>query len=241
MSDTTGSWHWNFDEADELVDYGERIDPGTYQVVISKVDIVKTKAGEEMPKLQMTIENHPKNSGRFIFDQWYLPNPGRQERTAFKKTLAFMKMRLQAIYRRPFNGDNGLDAQDLWGRRVLVRVGDSAPQAKKDEFDNDIYIDGKQQFFPTKTEVQWYFPYEPTGAQVAQQVPLGVPMQMPTGPVSVTPPANGGAPVAAPAPSPAPSPQPTPTASAPTPSAPAAAPSAPEAPGEDDPANTFRL
>jgi Protein of unknown function (DUF669) len=240
---------FDFDEADEVRPFTV-VPAGMYQVVISDTKIDVTKGGEAMPHLTMTIENHPEYTGSYLFDRWYMPNKGKQELKAYKKTLGFMKMRLEAIYRRQFTGGNQLDIDDLRGRRVLVQVTLKRDPQKDEVTGNDVYIDGKQQFYPEKNEVAWYFPFEQTGAQVAQQVPMGVgiPMQPTTALVqqsaAIQPQGNGGQPQ--PTSSPAPSPQPTPTASEPTPSVPAAAPSAPEpaapeAPGEPDLTNTFRL
>ena len=240
---------FDFDEADEVTPFTV-VPAGQYQVVISKVEVEQTKAGEGMPALQLMIENNDEYRGQILFDRWYMPNKARQELKAYRKTLGFMKMRLEAIYRRQWAGSNQLNPLDLEGRRVIVQVGIRAPRPKLDDFGNEIVIDGKKQYYPEQNEVTWYFPYEPKGAQVAQQVPMGVgtPMQPPVAPVSpsgaIQAPGNGSQ--QQPTPSPAPSPQPTPTASQPTPSAPAAAPSAPEPaapeqPGEPDFTNTFRL
>jgi hypothetical protein len=240
------SWTFNFDEADEVHPF-TIVPIGQYEAMITNYTIETTAAGEAMPRIELTIDNG-EYAGQMLFDRWYMPNRGKQQDKAYRKTLGFMKMRLEAIFARPMGGNNDLSVllPDMRNRRVLVSVGIRPSRPRLNDDGTEIWINGKQQFYPEQNEVSWYFPLQATGAQVAQQVPMGIPMTMTPpapapAPSAVIPPqGNGGAPQA-PQPSPAPSPQPTPTASQPTQPAPATAPSAPEAPGEDDMSNTFRL
>lgn len=254
-------FNYNWDEADEVKPFTV-VPNGNYQVVVSDVNIETTKNGEPMPALQLTIENHEEFDGQNLFDRWYMPNKQRQTEKAFKKTLGFMKQRLEALYGVPWTGARKLDPFDLIGRRAVVQVG-TRLDPKKDDNGNPVFDEkGIQQFHNPSNEIKWWFQLTATGAAAAQTVDMGqsVPMAPPV--------ANGGnsqPPMMQPTPQPMQAPQPAPSAPsapsaapavsspAPTQAAPAAAPSAPEAApqqapqpqaqpqGEPDPSNAFRL
>jgi hypothetical protein len=249
MTDVGWDFNYDWDEADEVKPF-VAVPNGIYQVVVSDVNIETTKNNEPMPALQLSIENHEEYDGQNLFDRWYMPNKQRQTEKAFKKTLGFMKQRLEALYGQPWSGSRKLDVFDLIGRRAMVQVAQTQ-DPRTDSEGNKVYDEkGVQQFFPPKNEIKWWYPLQQSAAQAAQPVLMGgQPMAAPQPAMAMAAPNGGGVPMtvppAAPSATSAPSAAPAVQSPAPTQPAPAAAPSVPEAApqqqGESDPSSTFRL
>lgn len=236
MTDTMGMGDEFVFDMDEAVEPPERgpVPPGWYDVVLyeAKGDTVGQK-NHKVCRVTFMVENNTEYDGRYIWDDWFMPNKAVQEPDKYQESLGYLQKKLEA-FGMPSTGQIRFRPGELLGRRGTIEVGIRQDKQMDKETGKELRdANGVILLYPAKNVVRNYKAKSATGAQVPQAVSLASPTQ----PVPAPTPAPATPTVAAAPVAPAPAPQPA-AEQAPVP---VTAPQPAEAPGEAVPATAFRL